>query len=422
MVRGASWVLAAALAAGTAAGDPPAPAWVESNRQGVEAHRAGRFEDAIVWFRQALAAPEADPTVRLNLQRACVARAREHLRSGQDEPACGLLREAVDLDPADPAALCDLSLAMLRLDRSRQLREILESRRDAFAADADVQGFLGEARSRCGDRAGAIVAWEAALRLRPGMEGIVERLAAAQRDETVEEGYRSRNGSGFAMTYAPSVPPAWRDVLSSQLDRALRSLCGELGHSVRRPIPVVVYPADAFRTVTDGHTWAGGVFDGRIRLPYVPGADAARGEAVVFHEVAHAVLDDIYPDAPAWLHEGIAQEAEARAGSPRPDPHPALRSAAASGALVSWEDLQAGFLRFEDARRAQIAYAQSLAFWGDLQRRLGPGRAPSWLREASRTGIDAATRRALRASPADVYRDWLHRERLEGAGTEREDG
>ena len=73
-------------------------------------------------------------------------------------------------------------------------------------------------------------------------------------------------------------------------------------------ITVVLYTREQFRDVTQSPAWAGGAFDGRIRVP-VQGAldNAAEFTQVLTHEFVHALVQRLAPrGVPQWLNEGLA--------------------------------------------------------------------------------------------------------------------
>ena len=80
----------------------------------------------------------------------------------------------------------------------------------------------------------------------------------------------------------------------------------------------MLYEHDEFRDVTRAHSWASGLFDGKIRLPVGPTLPPARDlERLVVHEYAHAAIHDLSRGrAPRWLHEGLAQVLEGTASDP----------------------------------------------------------------------------------------------------------
>ena len=137
--------------------------------------------------------------------------------------------------------------------------------------------------------------------------------------------------------------------------------------------------------MTRSPQWAGGLYDGRIRLAVGGGLDdPASLDRVVVHELAHAFVQHIAPGGvPAWLHEGLAVLFEQ--GEERwIDQH--LRAA---GRLPSLSSLEGGFAGL-NAADAILAYAQSAAAARVLINRLGPNLAP-FLQSLDRSqSLDAA--------------------------------
>jgi hypothetical protein len=127
----------------------------------------------------------------------------------------------------------------------------------------------------------------------------------------------------------------------------------------------MLYTEQQFRDVTMAPTWAGGVYDGRIR---VPAAGAAQNpklfERVLVHELAHAMIATIAPrGVPAWLHEGLAQHFEG-------DDVAAARRTIDQTGVIPLRYLEEGFSRLTGAQ-ARVAYDQSLLIVDALFRRPG---------------------------------------------------
>ena len=119
-------------------------------------------------------------------------------------------------------------------------------------------------------------------------------------------------------------------------------------------ITVVLYTREQFRDVTQSPAWAGGAFDGRIRVP-VQGAlqNIAEFERVLTHELTHAFVRSIAGNSvPQWMDEGLAMYFE---GSDRSRRVAQLKSAPERLPLARLEDSFGGF----DDARARIAYAES---------------------------------------------------------------
>lgn len=135
-------------------------------------------------------------------------------------------------------------------------------------------------------------------------------------------------------------------------------------------IEVVFYRSEGFNAVTGLGDWAGGVFDGTIRVPaddLRAASRVARLQEVLRHEVAHAFTRSIGgTDVPAWLNEGLAQWLES----------PATRSAevriargrlgASAAGLFPLSELQGTLAQWQDRAKIARAYDQALAFTGYL--------------------------------------------------------
>jgi len=73
---------------------------------------------------------------------------------------------------------------------------------------------------------------------------------------------------------------------------------------------VLLYAKTAFKTVTQAPEWAGGLYDGKIRIPVggLTTAEEAVGlQSVLVHEMTHAFLFRMAPvGLPLWFNEGLA--------------------------------------------------------------------------------------------------------------------
>jgi hypothetical protein len=108
-------------------------------------------------------------------------------------------------------------------------------------------------------------------------------------------------------------------------------------------ITVVLYTREQFRDVTRSPEWAGGAFDGRIRVPVLGALQNIKEfERVLTHEFTHALVRSIAPrGVPTWLNEGLAVLFEGSNLARReqqflqaPEPLPLERSTARSASWV----------------------------------------------------------------------------------------
>lgn len=160
----------------------------------------------------------------------------------------------------------------------------------------------------------------------------------------------------------------------SRADLILRSIAETLDSSSRRlglprrtTLFAVAYPGRSeLLAVTCSPSWAGGVYDGTLRLVVPPEKSADRLLIDVRHEATHAVLSPAAHGAPQWFHEGIAQ---LFAGDPIP--HDLWRAMARNKTWIPFESLDGSFHIFEKGSDAALAYAEGRALVELMQSRGG---------------------------------------------------
>ena len=295
------------------------------------------------------------------------------------EPAAGPDERAFDLN--------DLAIAALGEGRLDDAVELLE---EAAAARPDVAAFganLGEAylrRARAGERGAdaALEDYERALERidDPERRGKVEALRdRVRRDRDEERDFVVEPTLHFTFKF-----DGGRAELAGGIERLkvlLEDTYQEFGERFRRRpveagegrIEVILYDAEGFDAVTGLGDWAGGVFDGRVRVPVEDlrtEARLARVTGVLRHETAHAFSHSIGgATVPSWLNEGVAQwleDPDRRATDVR-----IARSRLAAGGLFPLERLRGNLVGWEDRAQVARAYDQALAFVDHLVERYG---------------------------------------------------
>ncbi len=158
---------------------------------------------------------------------------------------------------------------------------------------------------------------------------------------------------------------------ASVLGSAFWRIGKTIGAYPSSPINVILYTEQQFRDITGAPEWAGGGFDGQIRLP-VRGAlqNLPEFDRILAHELTHAILHNVAArNVPAWLHEGLAMYFEGY------DADAIERALANARVFVPLAALQRSFARLNEAQ-ATVAYAQSFLATTALLDRIGqPGLA-----------------------------------------------
>ncbi|MAE45532.1 MAG: hypothetical protein CMJ86_01455 [Planctomycetes bacterium] len=221
--------------------------------------------------------------------------ALDALERGEIPRAIELLQRCVLEDPGDRVLARNLALAQVRQAGLMIDSADGEQRREALAMVEHVLEALE------GDERDAVAAR-------------IERW----RDRAEHEAaFLSSGNQRFELSYdgeQAGLRAAEMDLLR-RLDRAYQEFGERIGSFPLegKRLRVVLYSPEAFTRLTGLGHWAGGAFDGTIRVPIQSGGIDARLDGVLRHELSHAFVDRLGGGTtPAWLNEGLAQYLESR--------------------------------------------------------------------------------------------------------------
>lgn len=153
-----------------------------------------------------------------------------------------------------------------------------------------------------------------------------------------------------------------------------------------RPVSVVLYRRQQFRDATSIGHWAGGLYDGVVRVPVEDlSKERASLRRVLRHELAHAFVARAGAGrAPGWLNEGLAMKLEDDDAAWRGRVKDAGQRLRASPA-VSAEELGGTLASIAGEEKIRAAYSLAVLLLDELVRASGE-RAPYELLEASAQG------------------------------------
>ncbi|MEM8713471.1 MAG: hypothetical protein AAGG01_21205 [Planctomycetota bacterium] len=275
----------------------------------------------------------------------------EALGRGEKDEAIQLLEKATDAAPGNAVYIANLAEAYVRRARAFPPEEFEEAETDF---DRALELLVDERR-------------------RAQVEALLDRARTIHREEasfSVEETLH------FTFKFDAS-----RDEIRAgvdELQRLLEDTYQEYGDLFgRRPveagepkIAVVLYRSEGFNSVTGLGDWAGGAFDGKIRVPADDLRDVrrlARLRDVMRHEVAHAFTQSVGGTrVPSWLNEGIAQwlEDPAKLQDSVKIARTRLANARSQGgkALFRLSEIQGSLASWTDKSEITRAYDEALAF------------------------------------------------------------
>lgn len=277
------------------------------------------------------------------------------LDAGQLMKAVELFEQCHAAVPTEPVFTSNLAEALARLASSE--------------FDADVE----QRRQK------AIEHMTRAVELAPEREDLKRRLEQMKNLVKSEEGMWTDETEHFQLSYdgARSELLGGASVLTNALESAYQQygeLFGFYPVETGRPkIRVVLYRRDGFHEATGMGHWAGGLYDGTVRVPV---DDLKREKSalvrVLRHELAHAFVHAAAGSGvPGWLNEGIAQRLELESMSAAQTTLENARKELHGVTLIPLKSLGGALGDLKDEAKIGQAYRQAIAFVGWIERQYG---------------------------------------------------
>lgn len=309
------------------------------NNFGVLLCRRERYSDGIAQLEQARTYKPEDLEVRFNLLSALV-------MTNDAERVDREARSILVLRPSDPGTLLKVANAFARIQDDESARNLLERVLAIEPNHPEALFCLGRQYYQVGNTTEARFHLQRALEVSPTYASASSLLRRLDREERVEATFEHESSVHFTLTFDGSVPRDWVRDLLDQFEDAFGRVGDLLSFYPSQRAQVIVYSKDDFRRVSAMPGWAGGLYDGKIRLPIdqaIREPEQLRG--AIFHEYCHHLVHLMTGgQCPTWLNEGLAQIAEgipvARArqvlvAPPSPTPIPLRQLIAPFNAVTS---------------------------------------------------------------------------------------
>jgi hypothetical protein len=285
------------------------------------------------------------------------------LQSGDAARASKLFTDALAKEPDQPALLLGAGVAAHLLGRSKEATVPLRRALDLDPRLTPASILLGQIAYSDGNVAEAITIYERALTHAPQDPHLTTKVKAWRADADASTGFTERRFDRFRVQFQGHDDSVLAARAIEILESAFWRIGNALGAYPAEPVVVMLYTEQQFRDVTQAPAWAGGIYDGRIRVPAAGAIQSPQlFERVLVHELAHAMVATITPrGVPTWLHEGLAQYFEG-------DDAVAARRRVARVGVIPLRYLDGSFERLT-AAQASIAYDESLVVVAELFRR-----------------------------------------------------
>ena len=280
----------------------------------------------------------------------------EALNAGKPQHAAAAFEEALKEEPREPALLLGAGLAAHLLGQSDSARRYLVDALKYDAAFTPASLLLGEVLYRADDLTGAIQIYDQALIHAPGHRQLEAKLDAWRKEAALHDRFARTLTDHFTVLFEGPTEAALAARAVEILEAAYWRVGSALYTYPTEVLTVVLYTRDQFHDVTRAPNWAGGAYDGRIRVPVLGALENPRAfERVLAHEFTHALVKSLAArGVPQWLNEGLAMYFEGTDLAPQVE---RARNAEARHTLTALEGTFAGM----NGAAATLAYAQSAA-------------------------------------------------------------
>jgi tetratricopeptide (TPR) repeat protein len=382
---------------------PAAPAALEVPRHGaptlrdeaVSLYAAGELPPACERFRRAA----ADEPGRADTASCFETWAWRAMRERRPDEAGVLFAEGLRERPGTPGLLQGLGIAAIHAGRLQQAIAPLES---AFAStdDSDLRLLLARLYDQQDDGRSALDHVRAVLAREPRNPRALALLARIEHEHVAESGWSRAATAHFVLKWREGIDGKVPRAVLSLLEAAHTKLERQLGYRPSERVTTILHADQQFCDLTRGHAGAGGLFDGKIRLP--SGAALAAGSALerlIVHEYAHAAIHDLSRGRAArWLHEGLAQLLEGAPVDPALAPTGAITLAGLDALIAD-----------PDPARARMGYDVALWVVADLSARRGMGQLRAVLdRIATGEPLTAALSRIYGLRLSELESQWRY--------------
>ncbi len=333
------------------------------------------------------------------------AQALKLIKEGRIREAKERLSRAVLSEPERE----DIRIALARLYfKSGKYRKVVELllRPAATSRNPELHYLLAAAYYYLGRYDQTKAYLRKALEYNPDMRLAKDLMARIERDEAVEGRFYTREYSYFKVLVSRKVERELLMEILDYLDSQYRELARKLDYSPSEQITVILYPERDFHRVTGSPLWAGGIYDGKIRVP-LGGIETLTAELarVLTHELVHSFLHyRTGGNCPTWVHEGLAQLLSE--GELSSDKKRQLKEAVERKKVFDIRMLERSFRGFP-ASLIYLAYLQSQSVIEYLIEDYSMTRLNRFLRYLSNSSSEEALKRAFNLSYASLQSRWI---------------
>src|SRR6476659_7775414 len=228
------------------------------------------------------------------------------------DKAAALFREELERSPGNAALNYGAGYAAFTLGRTDAAISFLKRSIDSNPKFVQAMVLLSQVAYQAADLDLAVSTLEKAAAIAPRDRRIAQQLEQWHREAAVHSHLNENTTARFRVLYEGATQKAIGDQVSAILESAYWRIGKTMNTYPSETLNVILYTNRQFQDITRAPAWAGGGYDGRIRLPVGGALRSPKAlERVVTHEFVHAVIHSAAPTgAPTWVNEGLASYME----------------------------------------------------------------------------------------------------------------
>ncbi|MBI3785051.1 MAG: hypothetical protein HY270_16800 [Deltaproteobacteria bacterium] len=365
----------------------------------------GDLQAAVENLRRARVIDSEDATLRNNLQTLLVGWATNALNDNDYDDAVNRLDEAATLGESSEV-FYGLGVVSLRRDDPEAANAALTRAAALAPKDARIPLALAEAHLKSNQRPEALADLQHARELGVSGGDLDRRIERLGREVDTEWDYVERESAHFQISFADGEDTSIVHTVLGSFEDAYDEVGSKLRQYPGTRTAIVLYTQQDFHSITHTPDWAGGAYDGRIKLPVrgLSAGDEALAR-VARHEYAHSIVTTLSSGhCPVWLNEGLAVWSEETRDGDHGD---WAESKIAERPLIPLAALNRSFSSMGEAD-AELAYAEGYLAARSIIDRQGVARLRDFLSSVAHQPLEAAFRSAFGEEMSDFQDRLFH--------------